>query len=142
MYLAGYTNKFNGIGKSICIDFLHVVNSCKDLIVNLYIVTFLFFLRICIMKKNEIKNRHTSNLGGYDFLVVHEGLRNYPELANKINTISADVDTLVGSTAHLADVALVLSLYAASLKKISERLFELHEIEKNTTLEEFEKIYP
>jgi len=87
------------------------------------------------MKK---ENRRIANWGNGDFLIVHEGLQNSPEIIKELKIIKRDVDYLLSDecNSHLSDVGLLMSFKAKDLEKLAQKCFEAHKIEQNSVKNE------
>lgn len=64
--------------------------------------------------------------------VIHEGLKNRPDLYNLGNYIIQQMLLcLNGEKSHLSDIAGVLAMRAKEMQELSKEIFEAHEIEKD-----------
>lgn len=83
------------------------------------------------MKK---ENRRIANWGKGDFLIVHEGLQNSPEIVRELKEIKSSINYLLSDkcNSHLSDIGLLISGRARDLENLSKKCFEAHKIEQNS----------
>lgn len=80
------------------------------------------------------------NLGSGDFLVVHEGLQNNPDIKRRLEVLRRKLTGRINSSAHLSDIALSIDFIANDLKTISKELFALHKTEQAMSIKDLPQL--
>ena len=75
-------------------------------------------------------NRRVMNMGAGDFLVVHEGLQNQPEMKVGLDDIINDLIAIRDGDSHLSDVGGGMCFASERLAKMGEKAFEEHHKEQ------------
>lgn len=68
----------------------------------------------------------------YNIWIINAGLKNVPELKSELQTIINKLqDDIDNTDSHLSDIGCQLAFLSNDLKRLSDKVFAAHKIEKN-----------